>query len=121
MGAPGSRFPTFSRLLSVYGAEIKTTGGFLFTSSSYSRSEGIGQACKVHKRVSLSHCTLYSRYYTQNSPASPQASSRATSQQKRITGWVVTSPYLSPKNLQIRLLRLPQNGRSSQKTLLMHH
>ena len=57
MGAPGSRFPTFSRLLSVYEAEIKTTGGFLFTSSSYSRSAGIGQACKVHKRVAL--FTLY--------------------------------------------------------------
>jgi hypothetical protein len=53
MDAPGSRFPTFSRLPSAYEAEIKTMGGFLSMSSSYSRLAGIGQACKVRNASAL--------------------------------------------------------------------
>lgn len=66
MGAPGSQSLTFSRLRSAYEAEIKTMGGFLSTSNSYSQWAGIGQACKVHSApfyvvFSIHCCTEFPR------------------------------------------------------------
>ena len=57
MGAPGSPFPIFSKLLSVYEVEIRTMGGFSSTLSSYSQWAGIGLACKVHNAL-LFHILL---------------------------------------------------------------